>query len=149
MKQFAILALVTLTLSACGVVSPVAPTVAAPVTHTLAYDINVPDVALSLQLRGEFPDGVRMAPVAAQAHWDYTRTYGGSPNVYYGAVGPQCPTYVRTGIVIAPLSAASKPTFTSADWPGGGLEAGVTYEWVGRFAFSEVAPVGSYSPCLR
>lgn len=110
----------------------------------MSYAINVPVLADLQAFRGQFPDGVHLSPVAAQGRWDYTNAYGGTPNAYYGATAPPCPNFFNTGIIIAPYAAASKDLFTAADWPGIGLEAGLTYAWVGRFTYSIPAPASTY-----
>lgn len=112
-------------------------------TRFLTYDINIPDPKLAVQLRGQYPDGVQMSPMSAQRVWDYTQAYGGSPNVYFGDTSPRC-EYIRAGIVVAPRAVAAVDTFTSLDWPGIGLEPGTTYRWLGRFAYAEIPPAGSY-----
>lgn len=119
-----------------------APT-AAPML-TMAYAINIPDATVVARANGEYPNGVLMGPAQAQAQWNYTSAYGGSPNVYYGETSP-CHEYPGVGIVVAPYAAASQPTFTAATWPSV-AKAGVTYQWVGRFAYAAVAPAGSYQP---
>lgn len=132
--------------SACGAHSPTAPAPVAPapvVLHEMSYDINIPNAKIVFDLRFAYPQGIHTSPLDAQARWDYTFAYGGSPNVYYGETGPHC-EYVRAGIVVAPRSVAGLLTFTAGDWPGIGLEAGVTYTWVGRFVFTATPAPGSY-----
>lgn len=138
--------LLPLTIACSSPAAPTSPTTTlpppAPALRELAYDINIPDVALTLSLARTYPNGVRMAPIAAQARWDYTAAYGGSPNVYFGEVGPKCQTYFGTGIVIAPLGVASQAVFTSAEWNV--VEPGFTYAWVGRFTYARVPAPGTY-----
>lgn len=141
------LLLVCLFCVGCGAV-PVAPTPATVPPTPFAYAINVPDTQLAQTLRAYYPQGVHVSPIEAQAHFDYTATYGGTPNVYYGPVAPPCQSYVNTSIIIAPQGAAGKRTFTSVDWPGAHLDSGVTYEWVGGFEVAYPALPGSYVPCI-
>lgn len=128
--------------------SPAGPTaLPAPVAALqMDYDINIPDLLALQGLKAQYPQGVHVPPAAAQARWDYTAAYGGSPNVYLGPVSGPCQQYYNTGIVIAPVKVAQLPTFTAEDWPGIGLEPGRVYEWVGRFTFAQAAPAGSYRP---
>ena len=124
-------------LSACGA-SPTQPT-PIPTTRTLiSYTINVPDAQLVLRLNGQYPDGVYVAPITAQAQYDYSAAYGGTPNVYAGERSPALNTYLHTGIVVAPESAASKDVFTGADWPNlFGDRPTDEFAWVGRFAYAQ------------
>lgn len=130
MKQF-IVAIATAT-AACGS-SPVAP---APVQPrqllAVSYDINIPVVAVADQLNGAFPQGISVTPVQAQHDYDYTAVYGGTPNVYAGP-SVDASRYLSAGILVAPLAAASKMRFTSADWPDAGLRDDADYTWVGHF----------------
>lgn len=139
--------LVSLSLVACAsptqpTAPPRAPTLALKTTD-LTYAINVPDPALAIRLAGLYPDGVRKSPREAQGLWDYTAAYGGSPNVYYGPTAPQC-EYQGVGIVVAPEDVAGMEIFGAADWPGGPVQPGVVYAWLGRFAFAAVPASGSY-----
>ncbi len=144
-SRIATLAAVVALATACSS-APTGPTAEAPkapTVKTLGYDINIPVLADAMRLRDQYPAGIAIAPIAAQERWDYTRTYQGSPNVYFGPTGPLC-EYVYAGIVVAPYQAASKDTFTSADWPT--MEAGVTWQWVGRFVYTMAAAPGTYKP---
>lgn len=132
---------------ACGSVAPAAPSAPLPAPRTMDYAINIPDVAVTHDLQRQYPNGVQVNPLAAQDRWDYTHAYGGTPNVYYGETAPPCQNFLNTGVVIAPHSVAGLDAFTAKDWPGVGLETGLTYVWVGRFTYSLVAPVGSYGVC--
>lgn len=126
--------------------SPMAPTSrTAPAKAPLEmdYDINIPSSAAAFEFRYQFPDGIRTSPLDAQHRWDYTVEYKGSPNVYFGETAPHC-QYPGVGIVVAPHSVAGLSTFTAADWPGIGLEAGATYVWVGRFKYTAPAAPGTY-----
>lgn len=118
--------------------SPVAPTLDQPIARTpLGYTINVPDAYRVQQLRAEFPHGVALSPIDAQARYDYTAAYHGSPNVYYGATAPAYQgQYQMTGIVSAPYAIASQASFYGRDWPGSGLEPNTLYTWVGDFQFT-------------
>lgn len=135
--------LVLVAVSACGS-SPVAPapTPAASVTF-ITYTINIPSSTVAFTLRQTYPDGIRLSPLDAQRQYDYTAMYGGSPNVYFGETAPAC-EYVNTGIVVAPRIVAGMSTFTALDWPGIGLDAGKTYGWLGRFAFTELPAAGTF-----
>ncbi len=113
------------------------------VPSDLTYAINIPDPSVVFDLLKIYPDGVHTSPIEAQRRWDYTATYHGSPNVYFGATAPQC-QYPGVGIVVAPYSVAALLTFTAADWPGIGLERGLTYAWVGRFVYTRAAAPGEY-----
>jgi hypothetical protein len=131
---------IALSTAACAV-QPTGPSEIkkAPAIVEMAYAINVPVLADLQVYRSQFPGGVRLSPIAAQSRWDYTRAYGGSPNVYYGNTAPKCQNYFWTSIVIAPYGAASKDAFTSVDWPNAGLDQGVTYAWSGYFTYSRAA----------
>lgn len=148
MKAWMVLAVVAaVSMAACAgsgnnLAGPSTVSVAKQV-RPMAFDINIPDPALAVRLRGQYPDGVQMSPLQAQRTWDYTSAYGGSPNVYFGETSPKC-EYIRAGIVVAPRAVAGADTFTSLDWPGIGLVPGDTYRWVGRFAFAEIPPPGSF-----
>lgn len=142
MKVF--IAFVALLACACGAHSPTAPTMAAPIVlHDMSYDINIPNPIIASDLRYAYPEGIHTSPMDAQRRWDYTNIYGGSPNVYYGPTSPHC-EYPGVGIVVAPRSVAGLNTFTANDWPGIGLEGGLTYAWLGRFVYTAVAQPGSY-----
>lgn len=145
-KYSAIVALVCALASSVGCTSsPTSPTTtitAKPATSEIGYAINVPDSAVVASLIRTYPNGVKMSPYEAQARWNYTAAYGGSPNVYYGESAPHC-EYVGVGIVVAPMHVATMNEFTSADWPGV-LEIGLTYAWVGRFTYTAVPARGSY-----
>lgn len=138
-----VLVLLSLLLVAgCSV--PSAPTaVPAPKLSYVSYDVNVPTASLAFSLKFQYPEGIQTSPIDAQRRWDYTSTYLGSPNVYYGETSPHC-EYPGVGIVVAPRSVAGMSSFTAGDWPGMGYEAGVTYIWLGRFTYTAPAPVGSY-----
>lgn len=138
----ALLALLVV-VSACGG-SPTTPTaiVSAPALREIGYAINIPSPTIAAALQRAYPTGVRVPPVQAQIQWDYTSAYGGSPNVYFGEIGPRC-EYPGVGIVVAPLTAATVDRFTAADWPM--LEAGVTYTWIGRFVYTAAAAPGTFS----
>lgn len=148
MKAWMVLAVATVgimagcTSSKQGLMGPSTVAVAGQ-TRFMSFDINIPDPGLAVRLRGQYPDGVQMSPMSAQRTWDYTKEYGGSPNVYFGETSPKC-EYIRAGIVVAPRAVAAVDTFTSLDWPGIGLVPGDTYRWLGRFAYAEIPPVGSY-----
>ena len=118
--------------------NPAAPSTAAtsatPSMQMMDYTINVPTSAVLVAMRTAYPNGVLMAPVAAQQQFDYTTAYHGSPNVYAGETAPALGTYPGASIVVAPYAAASAPTFTSAQWPL--YPAGVTYQWHGTFALA-------------
>ena len=130
--------------TACAGTSPIAPTIAAspvPVVHDLGYAINVPEPILAQQLLTAHPDGVRIAPIAAQLAWNYTAAYGGSPNVYLGPIG-QATNYLGASIVIAPAQVAGEAVFDGAEWPPA-FTAGEKYAWVGRFVYTAPAPSGT------
>jgi hypothetical protein len=132
--------------SACGSSPLTAPTtiIQPPAVRELAYAINIP-LLLDLQrLKLQYPDGIHIAPLAAQGRWDYSVWYGGTPNVYAGPIAPRCQNFFNTGIVVAPRAVAGMDTFTALDWPGIGLDAGVTYAWTGRFTFAAVASPSAY-----
>ncbi|HYM22016.1 MAG TPA: hypothetical protein VEU08_02370 [Vicinamibacterales bacterium] len=130
--------LVGLLLGACAACAPASlspsPTPAADVV-VIQYAINVPAGVIETALNGEFPRGVSVAPVDAQRRWDFTSTYG-APNVYWGVQAPPIGTYNDVAIVVAPLAAASKLTFTKSDWPN---VCAATCTWLGHF---ETASVG-------
>jgi hypothetical protein len=104
---------------------------AAPVA--IQYAINIPSAVIANQLNGQYPNGVTLSPIEAQRKFDFTSTYH-TPNVYYGIQAPPPGAYIGVGIVVAPLLAASKATFTSADWPG---ICASTCTWLGRFAYAQ------------
>ncbi len=114
------------------------------VPSDLSYDINIPSASVAFDLKALYPTGIHTTPLDAQAHWNYTATYQGSPNVYYGPTAPHC-EYPGVGIVVAPVRVAGMFTFTAADWPGIGLDPGVTYTWLGRFVYTAAAAPGSYT----
>jgi hypothetical protein len=109
----------------------------------LTYAINLPDPYEVAALAGQYPDGVRLSPVAAQAQYDRTAAYGGTPNVYAGP-GPVYGQYQNVGIVIAPYAVASQPAFRADEWPDeygrplGNVSPETLYVWVGRFATARV-----------
>lgn len=143
MMKFAAALVIVLSAAACS--TPTAPTTVEPAAQLeITYAINISDLAESLRLKQQYPNGVRMSPVEAQARWDYTAAYGGSPNVYYGATAP-CHEYIRVGIVVAPYGAASSEPFTAAQWPGIGLDPTVPYYWIGRFEYAALPQPGSYT----
>ncbi len=141
--------LIALLATACSskIVS-VAPSPVTPAPTAMTYAINIPDAVLAQKLKGDNPEGVQLPPVDAQARWDYTATYAGSPNVYFGDHAPwtgvDCSghqiiglqEYMGAGIVVAPRNVASVETFTAKDWPELPLTAGVTYAWLGRFEYA-------------
>ena len=124
-------------LYACGK-PPTQPT-SVPATRTLiSYTINMPDARLVLLLNAQHPDGVYLAPITAQATYNYSTVYGGTPNVYAGEQSPALNTYFHTGIVVAPRTAASKAVFTGTDWPNlYGDRPTDEFAWVGRFAYAQ------------
>lgn len=123
------------------------PTTILPVKAAtpIGFDINIPDIAVVQQMKLTYPHGITISPIEAQRKWDYTAAYGGTPNVYAGMASPHCTPYIMTGIVIAPLAAASSLNPTPSQWSA--LEAGQTYEWVGNFVFTRIAQPGTYFPC--
>ena len=131
-----ILALLGAMAAACNG-APTSPSLAQPVTATLGYTINVPNVATAAALRNEFPQGIALAPIAAQARFDYTSAYHGSPNVYYGATAPDPSIYHLTGIVVAPYAVANQAEFFGREWASAGLDALTLYRWVGTFEYAE------------
>lgn len=135
-----ILALVALLSIACSQSStqPTAvPTAPQPVAIT--YAINIPIPVIAQQLTTQYPNGVSMAPLDAQRAYDYTCQYQGAPNVYWGPVAPPSGIYTNVGILVAPADAASKLTFTGADWPAinTGHPATQPYTWTGLFAYAQ------------
>lgn len=142
-----VLVFAVLACAACGS-SPAGPTtIVAPAAHLeMDYDINIADLGQASALRLQYPHGVEIAPYAAQQRWDQTVAYGGSPNVYYGPIGPPLQTYQGAGIVVAPLKVAQMATFTADDWPGIGLEPGAVYVWIGRFVYTQPVPLGTCNP---
>lgn len=143
---YTLIGVACLTLAGCNHVSPVAPTVVPVPPSQVTYAINIPEVLLAHSLAAQWPNGIRLSPLDAQRQYDYTATYKGSPNVYYGETAPMVCTYENAGIVVAPRTIAGMSQFTALDWPGIGLDPGITYEWLGRFAYAEPAPIGSYVP---
>lgn len=123
----------TLATIACGH-NPTGPS-EAPAPQVIQYAINVPTVALQQQFNGEYPNGVSMPPIQAQNIWDFRDAFGGAPNVYFGPTAPSFGSYNGIGIVVAPVAAASKQTWTAADWPA--IGAGT---WLGRFAVANYKP---------
>lgn len=117
-------------------VAPSLPT--AP--RLLDYDINVPSPLLAQNYNNTYPGGYFHAPLTAQRQFDYTATYGGSPNVYYGDVAPHC-EYPGVGIVVAPRVVAALDEFDARDWPT--MPAG-RYQWVGRFVYARVPTPSEY-----
>lgn len=140
------LAIVAVLASACSSThAGTAPTPVKVVTD-MDYNINIPDPHTFTSLVGAFGARVPIAPLDAQRQWDFTATYGGSPNVYFGDTAPHCGQYTQTGIVVAPRAVAGMAQFTAADWPTlTGLEPGVTYRWVGLFVYSRAAAPGTYT----
>lgn len=110
--------------------------------RTIGYDINIPDVRVVNTLKGYYPGGFEGPPLEAQARWNYTEAYKGTPNVYYGDIAPKC-EYHFTGIVVAPFRVAGMQQFTSKDWPGP-LEPGIVYSWLGRFTYTAIADPSTY-----
>lgn len=136
--------------TACGkdTVTPLGPSPVAPVqTQTMAYAINVPDTLTVVRLNAQYPQGVHVAPLTAQAQWDYSANYAGTPNVYAGEVAPCGQNYLNTSVVIAPPGVAGKASFSAQDWPGAHLDANTIYEWVGTFVVAYAAAPGTYKPC--
>ena len=130
---------------ACSQAS-LAPTPEAPhVVRQMAYSINVPSFAIQSALSAQNGGTVRIPPLDAQQRWDYAAAYGGTPNVYLGEQATPCQNFLGTSVVIAPRGVAGLPTFTSLDWPGAHLDAGVTYEWIGQFVFTRVAALGEFT----
>lgn len=122
----------------CASRGPVAPTPATPTIERITYTINVPLPELYRTLADSAPHGILLNPIEAQARYDFSAAYGGSPNVYYGELAPPVGQYQNAAILVAPRSAASKDTFTSADWPGlVALRPGVTYGWIGFFEYTQ------------
>lgn len=121
-------------------VTPSAPSAPVDVVTTIQYAINVPHMATLQTLVAQYGASVALSPVDAQQRFDYRADYAGSPNVYAGSVAPWGDTYRNTGIVIAPLSAASALTFTGADWPTlYGSTPNARYTWQGRFVYTEAS----------
>lgn len=123
----------------CGNSTPLAPTTTVTPTTTvqdITYTINVPSLGLTQQLLTAYPDGVYLSPIAAQAAYNYSDAYQGTPNVYAGEVWRS--EYYLTGIVIAPIAVASLPHFPASMWPDnfGLYPTGVEYRWLGRFAYT-------------
>lgn len=137
------LLLILAAMSGCsnGPAGPTAVT-PTPAVRTIGYDINVPIIEAVMVYKASFPDGINITPVEAQARYDYSDAYRGSPNVYFGATAPKCQQYIGTGIVVAPHHVATMLTFTSKDWPI--LEPGYTYTWVGRFVLALPATPQQY-----
>lgn len=112
----------------------------------LTYAINVPTLAIATAALVQYPNGIHLAPVAAQAQYDYSAVYG-APNVYYGPAAPTTAIYRGVGIVVAPLAIASVPTFAASDWPDasgqpfGGSAPTQQYVWLGRFVFTPMLTV--------
>ena len=137
--------MVVLVMGGCSYTKSTGPSpVVAP--QSITYAINIPDPIKARALVGAYPNGVLEAPRQAQNDWNYTATYLGSPNVYYGELAPPNCTYPGVGIVVAPQAVASVETFTSLDWPGIGLEPGITYQWLGRFGYTAPADPSTYHP---
>lgn len=149
-KLFSLLALLTL-VTACGSSNPVAPTPPAAAAHTitLQYDINIPVPILVQQLQTQFPNGVAVSPIAAQAQWDFRCLYSGSANVYYGPEPPPQGMYQGVGLVIAPADVAGMLTFPATMWPqiAVGEPAGTTYTWLGKFVYASPVTILPYGSC--
>lgn len=116
----------------CSQQGPMGPSTIKPARPNVpvGFDINIPTSKITQVWAIQYPNGIKISPVEAQRKWDYSAAYYGTPNVYYGPQAPKC-EYWMVGITVAPLSVASKMTFTSSDWPI--FEPGYTYEWIGRF----------------
>lgn len=145
MKQMIVIAALLTAACSSNLTGPT--TIQAPkVTNIpIGFDINIPDIAVVQRMKLTYPQGITISPIEAQRKWDYTAAYGGTPNVYAGTVSPHCTPYVMTGIVIAPLAAASALNPTPGQWSV--LEAGQTYEWVGNFVYTRIAQPGTYFTC--
>ena len=141
-----LLIITTLVMGACSYTK--SGTAPSPVVtpQSITYAINIPDPIKARALVDAYPNGVLEAPRQAQNDWNYTATYLGSPNVYYGELAPPNCTYPGVGIVVAPQAVASVETFTSLDWPNIGLEPNVTYQWLGRFVYTAPADPSTYHP---
>ena len=132
--------LVALFTVGCGS-SPVAPST--PPTD-LTYAINLPGLVEVQSLLVQYPNGLHLSPVDAQTLYDRRAFYGGTPNVYAGAVTPTAwiggNPYHGVGVVIAPFAVASVPIFKSTDWPdsnGQPFSGNPTtrFAWLGRFVY--------------
>lgn len=130
--------------TACGsnTLAPTPPETPKPVAPTqITYAINLPDAGLVSSMQLQYPHGVTgISPVEAQARWDYSAYYDGSPNVYAGPTAPLLATmvYKNVGILIAPILVASKPTFLGSEWSI--MSPTITYEWIGQFAYAKTGP---------
>ena len=137
--------MVVLVMGGCGYTkSGTAPSLVV-VPHAITYAINIPDPIKARTLEDTYPNGILESPLQAQHDFDYTATYLGSPNVYYGELAPPNCTYQGVGIVVAPHGVAGMETFTQLDWPGIGLEPGF-YRWLGRFVYTAPADPSTYHP---
>lgn len=103
----------------------------------LAYEINLPTVAMAQSLIAQYPNGIRMAPLYAQQEWNYIQVYGGA-NVYYGPTAPPEGMYRGVGIVVAPVQVASMAVFPASLWPVLGGGSNTEYAWLGRFVYAAV-----------
>ena len=112
----ALLALITIGCTGRTFTAPTPP-VTSPEVTVIQYAINIPSGAQTTILTGQYPHGVELCPVDAQATFNFTATYG-TPNVYYGVQAPPLGSYNNVGIVVAPLAAASRYEFTNAEYPG-------------------------------
>lgn len=134
-----ILLLLAVAATACAGPAPLAPARAnGPDVIDITYAINIPNPVTVQALVAQFPNGVRTPPTEAQRVWNYTANYGGTPNVYFGAMAPPLGTYVGVGIVVAPLAIASKEHFQASEWPDayGQSRPNTAYEWLGRFVYT-------------
>lgn len=136
LPPFLLLALLATACSQMSPVSPTPPAVAAAAPVAISYAINLPDQRLVQQLQTQYPDGIAMAPIAAQIAYDYTSIYGAS-NVYFGPMAPPDGMYTRLGIVVAPVDAARVLIFPASAWPqiSRGLPADARLTWIGRFVY--------------
>lgn len=145
------IAIVALLCASCAEL-PTAPAPgAAPVSSerhvALTYAINIPDPTTAQALITAHPIGVAISPVDAQAQYDFTAAYGGTPNVYAGRSAP-AGTYFSAGIVTAPYAIASVASFHAYEWPDqyGQSPAGVIYDWLGRFVYTMVGSAAPVAP---
>jgi len=130
--------------SACSSTTPTAPTAAAALPPafpaetltTITYAINIPDRILAQALVTQYPDGRLLAPLTAQAAYDYTAVYH-MANVYYGPMAPETKAFAMAGIVVAPVSVASQDSFLASEWPNEyGQFAKARVQWLGRFTYT-------------
>lgn len=97
--------------SACGT-NPIAPQLPRQAVY---YQITLRDVKSAQLLQTAYPQGIQIPPVLAE------QRFGTS----ISSLGP----------VVITMPVAAEETFTASEYPGGILDNGVEYYWLGEFEY--------------